>query len=68
MSGADRDVVFACSDCSRATRSPITPINVCPDCGARVVLRYADRVDHVDGGGGDGTGAATASDGGSPGA
>jgi rRNA maturation endonuclease Nob1 len=68
MIDTDRDIVFACSACSRATRSPGTPVNVCDDCGGRVTLRYADRVDHVDGVGGDGTGAATASDGGSPGA
>ena len=58
MTDTDRDVVFACRSCSRATRSPMSPINVCDDCGARVVLRYADHVDGVGGGGGDGTGAA----------
>jgi DNA-directed RNA polymerase subunit RPC12/RpoP len=51
MIDSDRDVVFACSSCSRATRSPRTPINVC-DCGGRVVLRYADHVDGVGGGAG----------------
>ena len=56
MSGADRDVVFACRSCSRTSSSPRSPVNVCDDCGGRLVLRYAD---HVAGAGaGAGAGAA----------
>jgi rRNA maturation endonuclease Nob1 len=45
MIGTDREVVFVCRSCGASSASPRTPINICPDCGGRVGLRYADRVE-----------------------
>lgn len=52
MIDTERSVVFFCTACSRTSSSPRTPVNVCPDCGGRLVLRYADHVDGVGGGAG----------------